>query len=137
MLKYYLTHKENIFFKSDLNYLYSLGVHAISINPSRTLLATGAEHVNDVAIYSLPDLEPVMVGFKAHSYWIFDILWLDDEHVVSGAGDNRLALWSVGSGSNNNRIYMKNSSENFVHRNKAPMAEFYPYKCKKISPVRE
>jgi hypothetical protein len=93
--------------------------------------------VNDVAIYSLPDLEPVMVGFKAHSYWIFDILWLDDEHVVSGAGDNRLALWSVGSGSNNGRIYMKNSSENFVHRNKAPMAEFCPYKCKKFSPVQE
>jgi hypothetical protein len=73
------------------------GIHSISINPSKTLLATGAEHVNDIAIYSLPSMEPVSVGYNAHNYWIFDIVWLDDEHVVSGAGDNRLALWTMNS----------------------------------------
>ena len=71
------------------------GIHAISINPSRTLLATGAENVNDIAIYSLPGMEPHSIGYNAHNYWIFDIVWLDDTHVVSGAGDNRLALWSI------------------------------------------
>lgn len=71
------------------------GIHSISINPSRTYVATGAENVNDLAVYSLPEMEPVMVGFNAHNYWIFDVIWLDDDHVVSGAGDNRLALWSI------------------------------------------
>ena len=66
------------------------------MNPSRTRVATGASHVNDIAVYSVPDLDPVMVGYQAHSYWIFDIIWLDDDHVVSGAGDNKLALWSIG-----------------------------------------
>ena len=56
--------------------------------------------MNDIAIYSLPSMEPVSVGYNAHSYWIFDIVWLDDQHVVSGAGDNRLALWSIDSTNN-------------------------------------
>ena len=60
------------------------GVHSIAVNPSRTLLVTGAEHVNDVAFYTLPDLEPVAVGYGAHSYWIFDFAWLDDQYVCSG-----------------------------------------------------
>lgn len=71
------------------------GIHSISINPSRTLLATGADHVNDLAIYSLPDLNPLAVGYKAHHYWIFDLVWLNDDYVVSGSGDNRLALWKA------------------------------------------
>ena len=89
------------------------GIHSISINPSRTLLATGAEHVNDIAIYSLPSMEPVSVGYSAHNYWIFDIVWLDDEHVVSGAGDNKLALWTMNSNDANS-----SQTENVLSKSK-------------------
>jgi len=71
------------------------GIYSIKINPSRNLVATSGKNANQVAFYNLPYLNPICLGEGAHTDWIFDMCWLDDQFLVSGSRDGTLALWRI------------------------------------------
>lgn len=70
------------------------GVHSISINPSRSFMATGGLNVNDLALYTLPDYQPYAIG-EFHQGWLFGISWINDVMLLTGSRDGNIALWTL------------------------------------------
>ncbi|KAL3314414.1 DDB1- and CUL4-associated factor 12 [Cichlidogyrus casuarinus] len=71
------------------------GIHSIQINPSRTFLATGGANIHTIGVYELPELTPRCLFYGLHSDWIFDLRWIDDQHLISCSRDASIVLWSL------------------------------------------
>ena len=73
------------------------GIHALEVNPSHNLIATNAKESLNLAIYSLPELDPVCVGINGHRDLAFDLSWLDDRAFMSVSRDNSVAIFRIDS----------------------------------------
>lgn len=51
------------------------GINAISINPSRCLIATAGKNNNELGIYKLPTLDPMYIGEVSGMSDITNISW--------------------------------------------------------------
>lgn len=105
-------------------------VYAIEVNPSRTLLATVGQLGRDVAIYRLPNLDPVCLGNKSHNDGILDLCWLDDDFVVSGSIDRQMALWRIDDFPNRPSI-VNSFNENDEDDGLPPLPAITPLRIKK------
>ncbi|XP_024528618.1 DDB1- and CUL4-associated factor 12-A-like [Selaginella moellendorffii] len=93
----------------------SCGIHSISLNLSKSLLVTGADHPNDAAVFRLPSFQPLQL-LKKHDDWIFATSWLTDTVLATGSRDSTVKLWSV----TRSRSYLNESpiAERRYHRDK-------------------
>ena len=100
---------------------YKGGIHSIVTNPSKSLLCTNGVNNCDIAIYKLPTVDPFCIGECAHTDFIFDTCWLDDQFLISISRDNSLALWKIDDYLENNATYWQNRiSEDKMYRNSEP-----------------
>ncbi|KAF9971687.1 SWI SNF, matrix associated, actin dependent regulator of chromatin, sub d, member 1 [Actinomortierella ambigua] len=70
------------------------GIRSIVINPSRSMVAIGAGEPYYVAIYALPEFEPIGL-LHGHSDLVFSLRWVSDTVLVSASRDGSLRVWSL------------------------------------------
>eukprot|EP00228_Micromonas_bravo_P003827 CAMPEP_0203005376 /NCGR_PEP_ID=MMETSP1401-20130829/2920_1 /ASSEMBLY_ACC=CAM_ASM_000894 /TAXON_ID=38833 /ORGANISM="Micromonas pusilla, Strain CCAC1681" /LENGTH=530 /DNA_ID=CAMNT_0049747001 /DNA_START=129 /DNA_END=1718 /DNA_ORIENTATION=+ len=91
------------------------GIHAISLNSSRTRLATGGENPRDVAVFSASLGDEASLSSHAsrrlltpsallvgHRDWVFGVDWITDNVLASGSRDATVRIWSVPDGGASN-----------------------------------
>ena len=79
----------------EANVTQCSGIHAIAINPSKTLLAAGCGSASQsIQIYNLPHFEPVVI-LEGHTDMVFSAHWLDDQTLVSGSRDRSVKMWKI------------------------------------------
>ena len=72
------------------------GIHAIALNPSRTLIATGGADPSDCLVIDMKYApKHTLVG---HRDWVFGVAWVTDYHLITCSRDRSVALWNVGPG---------------------------------------
>lgn len=108
------------------------GINAIEINPSRTLLATTARHSADIAVYRLPTLDPVYIGEYCHRDWVMDMCWLDDQFLVSGSKDAKMALWRI----NEDKIEVPEKSDEETCPTPERITAFSVKECRAAQKIR-
>lgn len=69
-------------------------MHALALNPSRTLLAAGGTHPNDAVILDLASYRPLLY-LEGHQDWIFGMCFIRHDVLVTCGRDAAVAVWSI------------------------------------------
>jgi len=72
------------------------GIHFVSFNESRTILATGADSPADISLIELPSHKQIAM-LEGHNDWVFGTAFLNDDVLVSCSRDSSVKLWRVSS----------------------------------------
>ena len=70
------------------------GIHDLSFNQSQSLLATGSENPNELAILRTDDWQPMAVC-TGHTDWIFGADWVSEDVVFTCSRDKDLRVWKI------------------------------------------
>ena len=76
-------------------HVHCSGIHALCMNPSKTLLAVGSGKPYDcIQIYSLPSFEPLAV-LLGHQDMVFGVVWTCDTSLMSASRDKKVIYWEL------------------------------------------
>jgi len=79
----------------------SCGIHFLSTNSDRTLIATGARNPSDIAIFNASSLFfSSNIVLEGHSDWCFSAEFISSDLLISGGRDGDVKLWNVSNESN-------------------------------------
>jgi WD repeat-containing protein 40A len=95
--------------RSDASYL--TGVHSISLNPSKTLVAvTSGTPWNNISVYTIPELRPFAL-LKGHLDIIFSAQWLSDYSLMSSGRDEQIIYWNLPKNGSTSILFIVSSSK--------------------------
>lgn len=75
---------------------FECGIHFISFNNSKTILASGGDSPADIGLFELPSHRKIAM-LEGHNDWVFGSAFLNDDVLVSCSRDSSVKLWRVSS----------------------------------------